>query len=50
MIEKLEYLYSIDLCCDQDLITYYEKSGFIKLTGMIKRNCSSAWQVIPPLA
>lgn len=38
MTEKLSHLYSIDLCCDQDLVHYYEKHGFMKLSGMVKRN------------
>ena len=41
MTEKLIDLYSIDLCCDKKLESYYEKFGFFKLTGMVKRNFES---------
>lgn len=30
----------IDLCCDDDLVPYYEKIGLIKSNGMLARNYS----------
>jgi ribosomal protein S18 acetylase RimI-like enzyme len=38
MFEQLRHLYMIDLCCDDDLVPYYEKFGMFKGTGMILRN------------
>jgi ribosomal protein S18 acetylase RimI-like enzyme len=38
MLKQLEHLYMIDLCCDDDLIPYYENFGMMKGTGMIHRN------------
>ncbi|WP_042147774.1 GNAT family N-acetyltransferase [Paucisalibacillus sp. EB02] len=38
MLEQLRHLYMIDLCCDDDLVPYYEKFGMKKGTGMILRN------------
>lgn len=38
MLKQLDHLYMIDLCCDEDLVPYYEKFGMFKGTGMILRN------------
>ncbi len=38
MLEKLSYLYMIDLICDADLQPFYERFGMMRFTGMIKRN------------
>ena len=38
MLEQLNNIYMIDLCCDEHLIPYYEKFGMFQSTGMIKRN------------
>ncbi len=38
MTELLSSFYMIDLCCDDDLSGFYEKLGFNKSVGMIKRN------------
>ena len=38
MLEQLDNIYMIDLCCDEHLIPYYEKFGMYQSTGMIKRN------------
>ncbi|MBM6614962.1 GNAT family N-acetyltransferase [Desemzia sp. RIT804] len=38
MLKELNDLYMIDLCCDEDLIEYYEKFGMRKSNGMIFRN------------
>jgi ribosomal protein S18 acetylase RimI-like enzyme len=40
MLKQLEHLYMIDLCCDDDLIPYYERFSMSKGTGMILRNYS----------
>lgn len=38
MLIELEDIYMIDLCCDDDLVPYYEKFGMTKTNGMILRN------------
>ncbi|WP_191275773.1 GNAT family N-acetyltransferase [Neobacillus kokaensis] len=38
MLKQLNNIYMIDLCCDDDLVPYYEKFGMIKVNGMILRN------------
>lgn len=38
MLNELEDIYMVDLCCDDDLVPYYEKFGMIKTNGMIFRN------------
>ncbi len=38
ILEELEDIYMIDLCCDDDLVSYYEKFGMFKSNGMIIRN------------
>lgn len=38
MFKQLEHLYMIDLCCDDDLVPYYETFGMTKATGMVLRN------------
>ncbi len=38
MKEELSHLYMIDLLCDEELITYYEKIGMQKASGAIIRN------------
>jgi len=38
MTELLNSFYMIDLCCDDSLSGFYEKLGFVKSAGMIKRN------------
>lgn len=38
MKEELSHLYMIDLICDEGLISYYEKLGMTKATGVMIRN------------
>jgi len=38
MLEQLSGIYMIDLCCDDDLVSYYEAFGMVKANGMITRN------------
>ncbi|MEO4051842.1 GNAT family N-acetyltransferase [Solibacillus sp. CAU 1738] len=38
MLKELDDIYMIDLCCDDDLVPYYEKFGLRKSNGMFVRN------------
>ncbi|MGD7043199.1 GNAT family N-acetyltransferase [Jeotgalibacillus proteolyticus] len=38
MLEELDDLYMVDLSCDDDLISYYEKFGLLKSNSMLVRN------------
>ena len=38
MLKELDDIYMIDLCCDDDLVPYYDKLGMMKTNGMILRN------------
>lgn len=38
MLKKLDDIYMVDLCCDDDLVGYYEKFGMLKSNGMLVRN------------
>src|SRR5262245_818696 len=38
MIEKLRYLYMIDLVCDPPLQSFYERLGMKAVVGMVVRN------------
>jgi len=38
MLKELDDIYMIDLCCDDDLISYYDKFGMTKTNGMVLRN------------
>lgn len=38
MLKELDEIYMIDLCCDDDLVPYYEKFGMMKTNGMVYRN------------
>lgn len=38
MLQELNELYMIDLCCDEDLIPYYKKFGMIQSNAMLLRN------------
>jgi ribosomal protein S18 acetylase RimI-like enzyme len=38
MLKELNNIYMIDLCCDDDLVPYYEKFGMTKTNGMVYRN------------
>lgn len=40
MLNQLNHLYMIDIMCDENLQTYYEKFGMHKANGMILRNYS----------
>lgn len=38
MLQELDSLYMIDLCCDEDLVAFYEELGLRKSQAMIGRN------------
>ncbi|RDU38897.1 GNAT family N-acetyltransferase [Neobacillus piezotolerans] len=38
MLDQLGTIYMIDLCCEDDLVPYYEKFGMFKSNGMLFRN------------
>ncbi|WP_413382461.1 GNAT family N-acetyltransferase [Alkalihalobacillus sp. 1P02AB] len=38
MLKELEHIYMIDLCCDDELVSYYENFNMQKSNGMILRN------------
>ncbi|MEY9974156.1 ribosomal protein S18 acetylase RimI-like enzyme [Lysinibacillus sp. RC46] len=38
MLNELDDIYMVDLCCDDDLVPYYEKFRMIKSNGMLVRN------------
>ncbi|WP_130866342.1 GNAT family N-acetyltransferase [Acidipropionibacterium timonense] len=33
IVAELDGMYSIDVCCDPELVPYYEKLGFLPLSG-----------------
>lgn len=37
-LELLEGTYSVDLCCDVELVPFYERLGMVRLAGMGVRN------------
>lgn len=38
LVEQLDGMYAIDLCCDPGLVPYYERQGFLALAGAGRRN------------
>lgn len=38
ILKELDDIYMIDLCCDDDLVPYYDKLGMTKTNGMVLRN------------
>ncbi|MBM7578726.1 ribosomal protein S18 acetylase RimI-like enzyme [Jeotgalibacillus terrae] len=38
MLEQLKDFYMVDLCCDDELVPYYERFGMHKTNGMIVRH------------
>lgn len=41
LLKKLDHLYMIDICCDDDVVPFYEQLDFHRVNGMIKRNYKS---------
>ncbi|WP_417897756.1 GNAT family N-acetyltransferase [Bacillus haimaensis] len=42
MLKELDHIYMIDLCCDDEVVPFYDKFGMIKSNGMLVRNYQ--WQ------
>jgi ribosomal protein S18 acetylase RimI-like enzyme len=42
MLKELDHIYMIDLCCDDEVVPFYEKFCMIKSNGMLVRNYQ--WQ------
>lgn len=38
LLDRLEHLYMVDLCCDESLQKFYAPLGFIAVQGMVRRN------------
>jgi|TARA_B100001971_G_scaffold167822_1_gene159065 ribosomal protein S18 acetylase RimI-like enzyme len=38
MQETLEHMYAIDIVCDESVSLFYDKLGFSRCVGMVKRN------------
>lgn len=38
MFGELDHLYMIDVCCDDDVVPFYERLGMHRTNGMILRN------------
>ncbi|WP_106498267.1 GNAT family N-acetyltransferase [Lentibacillus sp. Marseille-P4043] len=38
ILQELDDIYMVDLCCDDDLVPYYENFGMQRSNGMIFRN------------
>jgi ribosomal protein S18 acetylase RimI-like enzyme len=38
MLKELADIYMIDLCCDDDLVSYYDRLGMTKTNGVVLRN------------
>ena len=38
MEKQIQHLYMQDIICDKNIVPFYEKLGYFKINGMIKRN------------
>jgi hypothetical protein len=38
MVTRLRELYAIDLVCDDNVVPFYERLGFGRVNGMVRRN------------
>jgi GNAT superfamily N-acetyltransferase len=38
LLDQLKHLYMVDLACEDDVIPFYEKTGFTRSNAMIRRN------------
>ena len=38
MLNTLDHLYMIDVCCDNTVVPFYEKFGMTRVEGMVLRN------------
>ncbi len=41
ILQQLEGYYMVDLCCDEELVRFYERFGMLRLAGMALRNRSA---------
>lgn len=37
ILDRLRGLYGVDVCCDEDVVPFYERFDMIKVAGMVKR-------------
>lgn len=37
LLQQMDHLYMIDICCDDEIVPFYTKLGFHRVNGMIKR-------------
>jgi GNAT superfamily N-acetyltransferase len=37
VLDEIGDLYGVDVCCDDDLVPYYERFGFQRVAGMVLR-------------
>lgn len=37
LVGRFEDLYGVDLCCDDDVVPFYERLGFSRVNGMVLR-------------
>jgi GNAT superfamily N-acetyltransferase len=35
---RFDRLYGVDLCCDEDLVPFYDRLGFARVAGMVRRH------------
>lgn len=38
MLDELQELYMVDLCCDESVVPFYERLGLVRVHGMVRRN------------
>jgi GNAT superfamily N-acetyltransferase len=38
LVDALGDRYGIDLCCDEDVVGFYERLGFARVAGMVRRS------------
>ncbi len=38
MLKELDDIYMVDLCCDDDIVPFYDKLGMTRTNGMVMRN------------
>ena len=37
LVERCAERYGVDLCCDDDVVAFYERLGFARVNGMVRR-------------
>lgn len=38
LLAKLDGIYMVDLCCEEDVVPFYDRLGFLRGTAMMRRN------------